>query len=484
MKGISRLRTSINRHINGKDLTLVYVLLGILAVYVLIHDFLGGTLFEHNAWDSYTLQTMAWREGRLHLGRNYEYLELAIFKGRYYVSFPPVPSVLMLPWTWIYEYKTPNNIIMIIYVMITIILAYLCARHFKLRPASSAFLSVFFVLGSNMFWMSTMGGVWFQAQLIGMMLAVLSILAMLKNKRVISYGALALAVGCRPFYIFYFPVLFAAFYMRSGADRKKSADAGCRLVDQGDSMSFPARLKDCKKDGKSRIREIGANILDQGYGILTAGFIGCGYMAYNLARFDDPLEFGHNYLPEFTESEYGQFSLVYLKENLHNIFFRGIEFDDNMRMEIPIFNGFRFYIANPMFLVLFALTVFAVIKRTYKLVRWFAAGKLKKASEDLNETKVMETQEDVKISDILNGELLIGILIYAGLILNTLALCVHKTFGGWQFGCRYMCDALAFAYLFILMAHKERDRLYGFEIFLGIFAVAFNAYGIVYMNMP
>ena len=34
-------------------------------------------------------------------------------------------------------------------------------------------------------------------------------------------------------------------------------------------------------------------------------------MGYNLARFGNPLEFGHNYLPEFTRAADGQFSFAY-----------------------------------------------------------------------------------------------------------------------------------------------------------------------------
>jgi hypothetical protein len=31
--------------------------------------------------------------------------------------------------------------------------------------------------------------------------------------------------------------------------------------------------------------------------------------------------------------------------------------------------------------------------------------------------------------------------------LNLLALCAHKTMGGWHFGCRYFVDATPFVYL-------------------------------------
>ena len=39
-------------------------------------------------------------------------------------------------------------------------------------------------------------------------------------------------------------------------------------------------------------------------------------MGLNYARFDNPFQFGHDYLPEFAvEKENGQFSPAYLAEN-------------------------------------------------------------------------------------------------------------------------------------------------------------------------
>lgn len=97
-----------------------------LLVYILLHDLLGGTLFAHEPLDSYTLQALAWREGRLSLGQDYPWLELATYQGDWYVSFPPFPSVVMLPLTYLFGENTPNNLLIILYAMGTAALAYLC----------------------------------------------------------------------------------------------------------------------------------------------------------------------------------------------------------------------------------------------------------------------------------------------------------------------------------------------------------------------
>lgn len=63
MKNGTRLKKWIGRI----DWLLIGTLCVLIIGYVMLHDLLGGTLFRHNDWDSYTLQALAWREGRMAL---------------------------------------------------------------------------------------------------------------------------------------------------------------------------------------------------------------------------------------------------------------------------------------------------------------------------------------------------------------------------------------------------------------------------------
>ena len=85
--------------------------------YLLLHDLAGGTLLVHEPLDSYTLQALAWRNGEVCLtnGQDYPWLELAIYNGKYYVSFPPLPSVLMLPLTFVFGENTPNTLTQLVF---------------------------------------------------------------------------------------------------------------------------------------------------------------------------------------------------------------------------------------------------------------------------------------------------------------------------------------------------------------------------------
>lgn len=379
-----------------------------LAGYILLHDLLGGTLFSHSNWDSYTLQAQAWLDGKLGLGQNYSWLELAIYEGDWYVSFPPFPSVALLPLVLIFGVNTPNNLLIMAYAMATAALCYKSLKKCGAAPLASAFMGIFYVWGSNMFWMSTNGGVWFQAQALNMLLLTAMVYAALCGRRVLAYAFVALAVGCRPFSLLAFLPLF--FYF-CNADREAGVKGFWPLV---------KRQLPC---------------------LILPACIGGAYMWYNYARFDNPFEFGHNYLPEFTESTYGQFSLQYLGENLKNLFFRPVRMDASGRLSFTYFNSFMFYIANPMFLLLFA-----------------------RVFQDLRKRRMEPMRATLLIA----------------MAANILLLCLHKTLGGWQFGARYTVDLLPLALFYLLLGEKWETKPVARVIM--ILGIMFNAYGTLAMT--
>ncbi|MEQ9321517.1 MAG: hypothetical protein RIF41_20295, partial [Polyangiaceae bacterium] len=58
-------------------------------------------LSSHSPYNHFALQARAWLDGRLDLGgpppRYTGFDDFAVFDDRYFVSFPPVPSLLLLP---------------------------------------------------------------------------------------------------------------------------------------------------------------------------------------------------------------------------------------------------------------------------------------------------------------------------------------------------------------------------------------------------
>lgn len=381
----------------------------LMLAWVGIMMILNFDIFNHSPRDSFTLMAMAWRKGLLHLEHDYSWLELAIFEGNYYVSFPSVPALVMLPLTFIFGEETPNTLMTAVYFLGSYIAAYHLCRRFR-RPADSVFMALFMTLGCNMLASSLVGDVWNQAQLLCFFLTTMCALG-LTSRDPVQWGVglfcLALSVGCRPFQAVYVP--FGLWMLHRNIARRERTDFTETLPKMIPYLIAPA-------------------------------LVAVALAWYNWVRFGNPIEFGHNYLPEFTrDPEQPQLGLKYIMNNVEGLL-RLPHFVEN-RMEFPIFNGFAFYLANPMFVTVGICVVTKIVRNNW----------------DTGDT-----------------------LLCIGFVAHVFLLLIHKTFGGWQFGARYLCDLIPMMLLFEMRGRKKQRW---WENIIGSLAIAFNAYGAIVFHL-
>lgn len=377
---------------------------------LLYHSLAGGTLLDHSVYDSYALQAENWLAGRNYIagGARYTWLELAVYGGRYYQSFPPVPALLMVPWVLVCGSAgaVPSNLVAALVALCCAGGCYACCARAGLCPPAAACLTLFVSLGSNAFWLSTSGGVWFLAQMLGLCLALWGLFFAQRTTAPAAAAAslcLALAVGCRPFYAVLLACWLGFFLWHHRQPGQIAAALGPALA------------------------------------------VALCLMAYNAARFGDPLEFGHNYLPEFQQAAHGQFSPVYLIQNLCNLF-RPVWLDSRLQLHFEIFNGFFLFAADP----LFAL---AVLRGAGVCLR-------------------REPRQPLALPAA-------GPLVAAACVGVTLLYCLHRTMGGWQFGARYLVDLFPWVILWFCTRPRWRPGA-GAWTLCGL-AMLFNLYGAVYM---
>ena len=115
----------------------------------MIWTFTSRWPWDNNPYNSYTLQGFHWLQGHLDLGENLEHLELAIFNGKYFVSFPPFPSFALLPFIMLFGLNTPDHFINISFAIVAGIYAFKLCRNFNLKKHESMFWSLFLTVGSN-----------------------------------------------------------------------------------------------------------------------------------------------------------------------------------------------------------------------------------------------------------------------------------------------------------------------------------------------
>ena len=376
----------IRRSIRSKNAYALWIApLIVLLAMLSVAAFTGFWPWSRNPYSSYVLQARSWLEGRLDLGQDYPWLELAIYEGKYYVSFPPFPSYVLLPFAAIMGGNVPDTLIAWTVTLIGVAACVRMCLLLGMSVRSSLFWSLFLYLGSGYLFIGQTSWVWFIAQTMAFTLSLLSLTSALKNRGGFSLSFWACAVGCRPLNILYLPLLF---YL----------------------------LRQNEKD-----RTIPRWILHHLKWAIGPCLIGGSYMLLNTLRFGNPLEFGHNYLPEFVRAPEGQFSLSYLPDHLLMLFRLPTVDEKTGALVFYHLETNAFYLVCPLVISF--------------VICWINGIRHAKRS---------------------------GLPLLAGLplllLLHTLLTCMHRTLGGFQFGNRYFVDMMPFLLLGLLSWKSQDER--------------------------
>ncbi|MDR0273329.1 MAG: hypothetical protein LBI27_08445 [Clostridiales bacterium] len=307
-------------HIGALLLDTLTVILGISFVFSVIYAYTGQWPWGGNDYNSYAIQARAWLGGRLDVDY-YSWLELAVYEGKYYVSFPPFPSFVMLPFAVLFD-KTPDHFIAVGSVFIGAFYCLRLLRHFGVRGNEAVFWVLFLFVGSNALVTSFNGWVWHIAQNMAFTFSIISLYYAVKGRGALALAFLVCAAGCRPFQLIYTPLIFYILL------RQKKINP---------FIFLPPLL------------------------------IGIAYMSLNYARFGSIFEFGHNYLPEFLEAEHGQFGMAYVAENIGRMF-RLPQLGENGTLDFYHFDGVAFWLVSPIVVSYLIFYVNGFFKHTDKVL--------------------------------------------------------------------------------------------------------------------
>jgi len=286
----------------------------LVCTYIILYRVLGQGLLSHSDYDAYTRQAAAWWQGQTYLPDNVTWLELAVHGGRYYVSFPPFPSVVQFLLFPLFGMNTPDNLVNTLFGLGSFVLIYRYMMRRGFDGLYSSLVALLMTLGSNLFYISLTGWVWFSAQTQGFFFSALAV-CLIDSRRqsawYFSFLCLGIAFTCRPMNIVYAPLLFYILYKNN------------------ESGSVMRTFVRCTKY------------------ILPLAAAGVCAAAYNHIRFGNIFEFGHNYLPEFKYAP--QFALEYVPENFLEILKLPGAHNENFW---PRFNGTLFFLVNPVYVLL------------------------------------------------------------------------------------------------------------------------------------
>ncbi|MBN2441756.1 MAG: hypothetical protein JXJ04_10425 [Spirochaetales bacterium] len=410
-----------------KVFTLDFILFACISLvfWIIMLYAVNHSISFHSYFDEHTRQALAWQKGKITLDANIDYLEISHYKDKYYVSFPPVPSIIEFPLTYVFGSNTPNTFTLLLFTWVGMLFAFFILLKLTKNRILSYIMAFSFYWGSTILYLSLEGAVWHQGQLYGLFFAITAFLILVYTEKPVFllFGGfcLALAVGCRPFYLFMTPFYGYHAYKR-----------------------FP-HLK---------------TLIFIVLGLIPPGVF---YAIYNFIRFDSIIEFGHRYIPWSKSLPNGVFSFAYFANNIYHAFINPPEWSEVKN--ILSFNGAGtgLWFSSPVILLGFAFflqPLYGFFRRmTQRLPDANFLKKLFHRSLKGEEEKIPLAEIIFSISTIL--------VIWFGLLL-------HESNGWFQFGYRFSVDLIPI--LLILFGRTFR-KPHIFLIPICQFAIIINVYG-------
>jgi hypothetical protein len=303
----------------------------VAAVYLLTALALGR--LSTPAFSYFDQLAAALLDGRLYLEQPGQTHDLSKFRGRWYVPFPPLPALLMLPWQA--ALGSVNTTLFSIFVGaagVTFIALTLRQAQlngwFTLSPATERLLIALYALGSVHWYMVVDGNVWFVSQV-----TVSAALAL----------ALWLAAGNRS------PWLIGAAV---GAAMLGRPHVGLFAVLAVGIMLHRDGLPQTRAEWRQRLAWFSALAVPS-----AAAF--AVLLAYNWARFADPLNFGYtiqNIAADLRGDLYrfGQFHPRFLERNLMSLLLLPPDTANRHGLLLPNMDGMSIFLTMPAVLLMFA----------------------------------------------------------------------------------------------------------------------------------
>jgi len=248
---------------------------------------------------------------------------------RYFMSFPPAPSVLMMPLAAIWGYQVNDVLFTIVFASLNVMLMFLVLMNFSAMGLGSRtrrenlWLTLLFGFGTVHFWCATLGQVWFTALVMGVTFTLGYVLFTLRRQSLLAGLFMAFAFSTRT------PLLFtsAFFYV---------------------ILLFP--------NGKFR-REGWWDALKEAVLFSTPCLIiGLLLLTQNGMRFESLGEFGHTYLAGGglqRVQKFGLFDPVFLSKNLTAAFTLLPRFIPHSPFVLISKHGMSLFLTTPAFIYLF-----------------------------------------------------------------------------------------------------------------------------------
>jgi hypothetical protein len=298
----------------------VVLAVGIMVVASAIYLFTSsrhGTNFDY-----FVRLADAFLHGRIYLTQAPSWLNELIPKdGVWYVAYPPMPAVVLMPFVAVFGTGFHQQIASSLCGGVSVGLMWLVLGHFQLTRPARWMLTAVFGLGTVLWFSSETGSAWLLSQSVAVMFATAALLPALARRQPLLVGLL---LGCAT--VARLPVgLTAPFYLAI-------------LL----GLTWPPRIPE-----------------DRWGALAVTLFFGIGLalpeafnMLYNYARWGSPIDLGYVMIPGVLQDpiyrDHGILSVYYIPRQLYAIFLRSWNFVEQAPYLKPSWYGLSLFLTTPL----------------------------------------------------------------------------------------------------------------------------------------
>ena len=281
---------------------------------------------DRQSLDYFVRLADAFLHGRLYLTEAPSWLNELIPKdGVWYVAYPPMPAVLLVPFVAVFGPNFPPQIASCLFGALAVGLAWLVFGRFALTEWARLGLTIVFGFGTVLWYVAEVGSVWYFSHVVAVLFSLAALLLVLERRWPFAVGLL---LGCA-----------AISRLRVGL----TAPFFLALIV---GLGWPPRLP-ARAERWAAIRR-GVLFLI-GIGIPTAL-----YLLYNEARWGTFVDQGYVLIPGVLDdplyAKNGILALEYIPRHLFAIFLRSWNFVDDPPFLQPSWWGLSLFLTTPLFL--------------------------------------------------------------------------------------------------------------------------------------
>jgi hypothetical protein len=277
---------------------------------------------ERSSFDYFVRLADAFLHGRIYLTEAPSWLNELIPKdGVWYVAYPPMPAVVLIPFVAIFGDEFPQQVASVLFGGLSVGLVWLVLGRFALALRVRFLLTMVFAFGTVMWYVTEVGSAWYFAHVVAVLFSLAAVLVVLHGRWPFAVGLL---LGCAA--LARLPVgLSAPFFV--------AVIAG---------LGWPPRLPADRLAAATKVVAFGAGLA------IPAGL----YLLYNLARWGTLVDQGYVLIPGVLEDpiyvEHGILAIDYIPRHLYAIFLRSWNFVDQAPFLQPSWWGLSVFLTTPL----------------------------------------------------------------------------------------------------------------------------------------